>query len=132
MPPTSAMLIAWLRPRRSRCLVLLLCSPILLPFLCATFPLLCAAELCIRLCRRRGGSPKRSSEGSGGRLRRCEEGGAGAEEEGEGEGEVGLLQRYLEDQIGLVGSVYECGDEEDLANHVDVVIFDSRTPLLTS
>ena len=45
---------------------------------------------------------------------------------------MGLLQRYLEDQIRLVGSVYECGDEEDLGNYVDVVIFDSKTPLLTS
>ncbi|KAL6297350.1 hypothetical protein ACE6H2_005492 [Prunus campanulata] len=97
----------WLRARRSRYLFLLLCSPVLIPFLCATFPFLCAAELCLRLCRRRRiktahGTDEEEEE----RLRRCEEGRGGEREE------MGLLQRYLEDQLLLVGSVYDCGDDD--------------------
>jgi hypothetical protein len=38
---------------------------------------------------------------------------------------VGLLQRYLEDQMLLVGSVYDCGDQDD---HDPTI--DPRTPLL--
>lgn len=49
-----------------------------------------------------GGS--REEEG----LRRCEEGCCGNSRD-----DVGLLQRYLEDQIRLVGSVYGCGNEDD-------------------
>ncbi|PON33029.1 hypothetical protein PanWU01x14_356060 [Parasponia andersonii] len=109
---------SWLRSRRIRYLFLFLCSPILLPFLCATFPLLCAAELCLRLCRRRRRRDQRKiaddSEDDD-RLRRCEEGccyGGRAGLAGEGE-EVGLLQRYLEDQLVLVGSMYDCGEDVD-------------------
>ncbi|KAF9670603.1 hypothetical protein SADUNF_Sadunf13G0086100 [Salix dunnii] len=80
----------WLRTRRSRCVFLLLFSPILLPFLCVTLPLLCATELCIRLFRRGRG---KNEEDGGDRLRRCEEGFCDCEEE-EGK-EVGLLQRLL-------------------------------------
>ncbi|XP_010064860.3 uncharacterized protein LOC104452020 [Eucalyptus grandis] len=116
----------WLRARHrsGRCLLLALCSPVLVPLLCATFPLLCAAELCLRLCCRKRRS---GDEGCGGgeegedeeeeaaeRLRRCEEGRCGGGGGGGGESEVGaLLQRYLEDQLRLVGSVYECGDDGD-------------------
>nr|XP_023889023.1 uncharacterized protein LOC112001092 [Quercus suber]POE65448.1 hypothetical protein CFP56_49529 [Quercus suber]POE79030.1 hypothetical protein CFP56_74413 [Quercus suber] len=101
--PTS-----WLRSRRIRYCFLLLCSPLLVPFLCATFPLLCAANLCLRVYRRR----RRGREDA--RLLRCEEGCGGVEEEEEKEGGMGLLlQRYLEDQMLLVGSVYECGDADD-------------------
>ncbi len=38
---------------------------------------------------------------------------------------MGLLQRYLEDQMLLVGSVYDCGDQDD---HDPTI--DPRTPLL--
>ncbi|XP_021288457.1 uncharacterized protein LOC110419690 [Herrania umbratica] len=102
---------SWLRTRRSRCFLLLLCSPLLLPFLCATFPLLCIAEVCFRICRRRrsGKAAQEEEEEEERRLRRCEEGCCcGGEER-----EVGLLRRYLEDQLALVGSVYECGDYFD-------------------
>ena len=111
-PPYRVMLATstWLRTRRSRCVFLLLFSPILLPFLCVTLPLLCASELCIRLCRRGRGKNK---EDGGDRLRRCEEGFCDCDCEEEEGKEVGLLQRYLEDQLRLVGSVYECGDEFD-------------------
>lgn len=44
------------------------------------------------------------------RLRSCEEGRSCDREE---EREIGLLQRYLDDQLRLVGSVYDCGDEDD-------------------
>lgn len=48
------------------------------------------------------------------------------------EKEVGLLQRYLEDQLRLVGSVYECGDEFDSQEEeVTVLNQDFNTPLLS-
>ncbi|XP_038682037.1 uncharacterized protein LOC119982631 [Tripterygium wilfordii] len=102
-----------LRRPCSRFLFLLLCSPLLLPFLCATFPILCAAEVCIRLCRRRRKELLIKEEAEP--LRRCEEGlcVCGGDQ---GEDEVGLLQRYLEDQLVLVRSVYDCGDEFDDPN----------------
>ncbi|KAJ6762132.1 TRANSMEMBRANE PROTEIN [Salix koriyanagi] len=71
------------------------------------------ARLCIRLCHR---VRRKNDEDGGDRLRRCEEGFCDCDCEEEEEKEVGLLQRYLEDQIRLVGSVYECGDEFD---HLD-------------
>lgn len=118
---------SWIRTRRCRCFFLLLCSPLLLPFLCATFPLLCIAEICVRICRRRrsGKADTAALEEEENRLRRCEEGcccGGNGEDS-----EVGLLQRYLEDQLALVGSVYECGDELD---HQDDDL-DCKVPLLS-
>lgn len=126
LPSTTMIaLTSWLRTSRSRFIFLLLCSPILLPFLCATFPLLCAVEICIRLCRRC--HPRKDDHES--RLCRCEEGSTEVLEERE----VGLLQRYLEDQILLVGSVYDCGNEDEdsfLEADLDVDFFDSKSPLL--
>ncbi|KAI8526595.1 hypothetical protein RHMOL_Rhmol12G0008400 [Rhododendron molle] len=107
----AMVLTTWLRRRRRRNLLLLaLFSPLLLPFLCAAFPLLCALELCLRLRRRGRRVRKPVSNGPG----RCEEGrGEFTESEVGGEVRV-LLQRYLEDQLVLVvGSVYDCGDDED-------------------
>lgn len=49
--------------------------------------------------------------------------------------EIGLLQRYLEDQLRLVGSVYECGDDFDCdvgdegVGH-DGFLHTNRSPLL--
>ncbi|KAI3431872.1 uncharacterized protein J3R85_007739 [Psidium guajava] len=143
--PTARIMLAaaaWLRARHRsrRCLMLVLCSPLLVPLLCAAFPLFCAAEVCLRLCCRK----RRSGEEGGGedgeeeeeaaaeRLRRCEEGRCGGGGGGGvGESEVGvLLQRYLEDQLRLVGSVYECGDDGD-GGDGDVGFLDScRSPLL--
>ncbi|XVE55031.1 hypothetical protein DITRI_Ditri03aG0128500 [Diplodiscus trichospermus] len=120
---------SWLRSRRSRCFFLLLCSPLLLPFFFATLPLLCIAEVCFRICRPRRGRKAAAQEEEENRLRRCEEGCYGGEGE---EREVGLLQRYLEDQLALVGSVYECGD--DFADHQDGnrdLDLDSKVPLLS-
>ncbi|WCJ44220.1 hypothetical protein M5689_024900 [Euphorbia peplus] len=115
---------SWLHTRRRRCLFLLLCSPLLLPFLCASFPLLCAIELCIRICRRN----RRSKDGDDeDRFRRCEEGFCNCDPE-----EVGLLHRYLEDQLILVKSMYECGDDDDHDHHHEHITpyLDFRTPLL--
>lgn len=48
----------------------------------------------------------------------------------EGE-EVGLLQRYLEDQFVLVGSMYDCGDDDgEMEDGFDSGNDDSRTSLL--
>lgn len=58
-------------------------------------------------------------------LRRCEEGCCGCEQQDDGR-EVGLLQRYLEDQLMLVGSVYDCADDD--YHHQDQD--DCRVPLL--
>ncbi|KAF4366286.1 hypothetical protein G4B88_030464 [Cannabis sativa] len=110
---------SWLHSRRIRYLFLLLCSPILLPFLCASFPFLCAAELCLRICSRRRNRRKIADElEEDDRLRRCEEGCCGGYGPGEGEG-VGLLQRYLEDQLVLVGSMYDCGDDGEIEDGLD-------------
>ncbi|XP_004301428.1 PREDICTED: uncharacterized protein LOC101311100 [Fragaria vesca subsp. vesca] len=121
----------WLRARRSRCVFLILCSPILIPFLFATFPLLCAAELFLRLCRLRSRGKLARNEAEDDRVRRCEEGRCAAEAE-ERE-EMGLLQRYLEDQLLLVGSVYDCGEyDEDLYQGIQGYDDnDSNTPLLS-
>ncbi|KAJ4964196.1 hypothetical protein NE237_024135 [Protea cynaroides] len=107
-------LVGWLRIRRRRVIFLVLCSPFLLPFLCLSFPLFCFAELCLKICcpRFRGDktscSKRCEEEDVDCGLCRCEEGRGGEPiEEREGR----LLQRYLEDQLGLVGSVYDCGDE---------------------
>ncbi|CAL5439062.1 unnamed protein product [Camellia sinensis] len=90
---------------RRRYLLLALCCPFLLPFLCATFPILCAAEVCIRLFRLLRRRRRRSLLKST----------TPAEYHGGSDGgEVRLLQRYLEDQLLLViGSVYDCGDDDD-------------------
>lgn len=146
MSPTARIMLAvatWLRARHRsrRFLLLVLCSPLLVPLLCASLPLLCAAELCLRLCCRKrrsrdeggGEEGEEEEEEAAERLRRCEEGrccGGGG-----GESEVGLLlQRYLEDQLRLVGSVYECGDDGDGDgddNDGDVGFLEScRSPLL--
>ncbi|KAJ4701210.1 JHL25P11.1 protein [Melia azedarach] len=128
--PSSSMFAlaigSWLRSRRSRLFFLLLCSPVLLPLLFACFPLLCAAEVCIRICRRR--TTKSVEDES---LRRCEEGCCGCGGGDEDEREVGLLQRYLEDQLMLVGSVYECADHDDDDDDDEGDQHDCRTPLLS-
>ncbi|KAK4413372.1 hypothetical protein Salat_2749800 [Sesamum alatum] len=113
----ARMLTSWLNRRRRRYLILILCSPLLLPLFCATCPFICAVEVCYLMCRKR-----RKPDDGGGEHR---------EEDGE---EVGLLQRYLEDQLLLViGSVYECRDGDENVGEeggADVEYFDSPRPLL--
>lgn len=98
----------WLRTRRSRFVFFLICSPLLIPLLCASIPLLCAAEIFSRLRSRHPWFAKSADEDDL-RLRRCEE---GCNCGGFGPEEAGLLQRYLEDQLILVRSVYDCGEGE--------------------
>ncbi|XP_061348289.1 uncharacterized protein LOC133293697 [Gastrolobium bilobum] len=129
---------SWLRNRRIRYFFVFLCSPLLLVLLCAAIPFLCAADLCLR--RRLWQKILRGSSGDDGgdRLRRCEEGccWCGGDEN---EDEKGLLHRYLQDQLLLVGSMYECGDdqgdeeEEDSRRVEDVENLgsSSRLPLLS-
>ncbi|KAH6759346.1 transmembrane protein [Perilla frutescens var. frutescens] len=116
----ARMLTSWLNRRRRRYLFLIICSPFLIPLLCATCPIICAVELCFLVSRRRR---KAAAEVGGGRRR-----------SGGGGGEVGLLQRYLEDQLALVaGPPCGCGDDDESFGEeagVDVECFDSARPLL--
>ncbi|KAJ8769938.1 hypothetical protein K2173_009020 [Erythroxylum novogranatense] len=100
-------MLGWMCMRRSPCIFLLICSPILLPFICAV-------ELCVRLFghRKKDGQDVEEEEE---RLRLCEEGLWSSDRTTVDEGEeVGaLLQRYLDDQLTLAGTIYECGDDDD-------------------
>lgn len=118
----ATMLTSWLNRRRRRYLLLIICSPFLIPLLCATCPIICAVELCYLMSRRR----RKAGDGGGG--------GAGRHRSSGGGDEVGLLQRYLEDQLTLVEEP-PCGrrDEDDGLREeegVDVECFDSARTLL--
>ncbi|XP_070030941.1 uncharacterized protein [Nicotiana tomentosiformis] len=109
---STMILTSWLSRRRfRRYLCLLLCSPFLLPLFCATFPFICAAEICYRLYHRRRRSTPWESVIDG----TCQE--------------SLLLQRYLEDQLLLV---YNCGfgNEDELEDGLDVQFIDCTSPLL--
>ncbi|KAK9743274.1 hypothetical protein RND81_03G228200 [Saponaria officinalis] len=135
-PPPRSSILSWIFiDTRRRFILFLICSPVLLPLLCLSFPLICLARLYTCLRQRRRRSKRRRDDG----LRRCEEG-RGQEEEVE-EREIGwlLMQRYLEDQLRLVGSVvavYDCGHDDDDEcddDHDDydgVNLDDRRRPLL--
>ncbi|XP_020224703.2 uncharacterized protein LOC109806643 [Cajanus cajan] len=103
---------SWLRRRRIRYLFLLLCSPLLLLLLCAALPFLCAAHLCRKLLRAAQQHADADAD-----LGRCEEGCSDEDK--------GLLHRYLEDQLLLVRSMYECGDDDQQQEHQEKE--DSRT-----
>ncbi|KZV40880.1 hypothetical protein F511_05125 [Dorcoceras hygrometricum] len=102
IPTSSAMAMIFsslLNRRWRRYLLLILCFPFLLPLLCALCPLFCMVEMCFLITRRR----QKAAAEVGSRSRLCVVDG----------GEVGLLQRYLEDQILLVlGSGYRCVDDD--------------------
>ncbi|CAN8246786.1 unnamed protein product [Cochlearia groenlandica] len=122
--------------RCSRFFFLLLCSPLLIPLLFVAIPLLCAIEILSRY-RSRIAKSKSSEvvfavavDEDDMKLRRCEEGCGGCDG-GEGGGGSGLLQRYLEDQLILARSVYDCGEDysEDDGDFQDHDLF--RVPLLS-
>ncbi|KAJ9184657.1 hypothetical protein P3X46_004361 [Hevea brasiliensis] len=93
-----------------------LCSPILPPFHCASFPLLCVIEFCIHTYSRIQRKKEVNDEEQ---LQRCEE------------RLFELLQRDLKYQLRLVGFVYECGDELDSQEDEDIALIqDFKTPLL--
>lgn len=106
--PTMAMallLTSWLNGRRLRYLILALCLPLLIPIVFAIFPFLCAVEICFRFCRR-------------GRKRCRLKSGPPLDAEGGGQVvvvvELNLLERYLDDQLGLALEIAcECDDETD-------------------
>ncbi|XP_021767037.1 uncharacterized protein LOC110731495 [Chenopodium quinoa] len=120
---------------RRRFIFLTICSPLLLPLLCLSFPVICLCQLYFCLCRRH----RRRRRRYGGGLRRCEEGRGGervevieGDDDDDEERELGwmLLQRYLEDQLGLVGSVIsDCGDDIDIDDHQHIPD-DTRRPFL--
>ncbi|CAH8388249.1 unnamed protein product [Eruca vesicaria subsp. sativa] len=122
---------SFLPTRLSRFVFFLLCSPILLPLLCLSIPLLCAVEIFSRLRCRIAKSAAPSSvvtevlAAGEDDLRRCEEG-CGELVAEEDETECSLLERYLEDQAR---SIYDCGvgDEEDEGGDRDPI----RVPLLS-
>uniref|UniRef100_A0A1J3DVB0 Uncharacterized protein n=1 Tax=Noccaea caerulescens TaxID=107243 RepID=A0A1J3DVB0_NOCCA len=126
---------SFLPTRWSRFLFFLLCSPILLPLLCLSIPLLCAVEIFSRLRSRilkylpsSAVTEVLAVDDDDLRLRLCEEGCGGCGEfvvevdEIEGSS---LLQRYLEDQLILARSIYDCG-EVDGDHDLDPI----RVPLL--
>lgn len=96
------------RGRRGCPALALICfSPVLLPLICLSFPLLCIAAFCLRLQRRSKSPAGHRVDGGGG-------GGGGGFPVGCKEGEpaigVRLLHRYLEDQLELVGTVRDYDD----------------------
>ncbi|XP_039133531.1 uncharacterized protein LOC120270558 [Dioscorea cayenensis subsp. rotundata] len=95
------------RARAVAAIALITLSPIILPLICFSFPILCIAFVCARLRRHEKQSPTvvvlRGED-----VRRCEEGMAG----------VGLLDRYLDDQLGLVVSVFDCADDRSGASEI--------------
>ncbi|KAL8248434.1 hypothetical protein R6Q59_005302 [Mikania micrantha] len=97
--PTTAIaliLTSWLHGRRLRYLILALCLPLLIPIVIASIPVICAVEICFRFWRHR---------------RRLN---SGPPEDVEGGGEVvavSLLERYLDDQLGLVIE-FACGCDD--------------------
>ncbi|XP_008781544.4 uncharacterized protein LOC103701307 [Phoenix dactylifera] len=95
------------RGRRGRLALALICfSPVLLPLICLSLPLLCIAAFCLRLQRR-------SKSPSGHREDSC--GGFPVQrKEGEAAIEDRLLHRYLEDQLGLVGAMRDYDDDGDV------------------
>ncbi|KAK4794696.1 hypothetical protein SAY86_012690 [Trapa natans] len=128
-----------MRRRSRRLLFLLLCSPVIILFMVFTFPILCLAELCPRFFL--GGSWNMVAEDDGEeegeeedgaladeRLLECEEG--RCFDSHEREREVGLLQRYLEDQLSIAGVVYECGDDFDCNFGYGGPPHNDRSPLL--
>lgn len=118
--------ISWLRNRRIRYLFLLICSPFILVFLLVTFPFLCITEICLRRRLWRKILGRFYGDDSGDRLRRCEEG-CCYDEEVE---EKGLLHRYLEDQLFLVRSMYECGEDEEFEEEDSRNLGSNKIPLL--
>lgn len=86
--------------RWTRLLLLALCSPVLVPLLCLSCPLLSLAALCLRLS---SGMSRR------GRVRRRRRPRPPDQEEAG----AGILHQYLEDQFRLVRSVVDDEGEED-------------------
>lgn len=94
------------RARAVAAIALIALSPIILPLICFSFPILCIALVCARL--RRSEKQRATVVLRGEDVRRCEEGMAGG----------GLLDRYLDDQLGLVVNVFDCDDDRSEASEI--------------
>ncbi|KAL1219986.1 hypothetical protein V5N11_021761 [Cardamine amara subsp. amara] len=115
--------------RWSRYVFFLLCSPLLLPLLCFSIPLLCAVEIFSRILKSTPSFPVEEvlaavDDEDDLRLRRCEEGFGVMDDEIE---ESGLLQRYLDDQLILARSISKDKSEDDGDHDRDLI----RVPLLS-
>ncbi|KAL8196529.1 hypothetical protein R6Q57_024824 [Mikania cordata] len=88
-------------------LILLLCSPLLIPVVCAISPFLCATKVCFCLCRRRRSKSSYSQPPPVmSRHREDVEGG------GQVKPKMSLLDRYLDDQLELALDIlHECNCE---------------------
>ncbi|KAD1846316.1 hypothetical protein E3N88_42214 [Mikania micrantha] len=106
--PTAAMTLflkSWLTGHWFRYLILLMCSPLLIPIVCVIFPFLCAAEVCICLCRHRRRWLKQSSSQPAPVMPRHRE-------DVQVKPKVSLLDRYLDDQLELALEIlHECGGD---------------------
>ncbi|KAL8224578.1 hypothetical protein R6Q57_020053 [Mikania cordata] len=106
--PTAAMTLflkSWLTGHWFRYLILLMCSPLLIPIVCVIFPFLCAAEVCICLCRHRRRCLKPSSSQPAPVMPRHRE-------DVQVKPKVSLLDRYLDDQLELALEIlHECGGD---------------------
>lgn len=117
----------------SRFLFFLLCFPLLLPLLFLSIPLLCALEIFSRLRSRflKSLPPSAAADEDGLRLRRCEEGyGDGGVRDKPKEDGTGLLHRYLDDQLILATSIFDCGKDDENEGQ-DLSHDQIRVPLLS-
>ncbi|KAL1196068.1 hypothetical protein V5N11_030128 [Cardamine amara subsp. amara] len=115
--------------RWSRYVFFLLCSPLLLPLLCFSIPLLCAVEIFSRILKSTPSFPVEEvlaavDDEDDLLLRRCEEGFGVMDDEIE---ESVLLQRYLDDQLILAISICKDKSEDDGDHDRDLI----RVPLLS-
>ncbi|KAL4574086.1 hypothetical protein LXL04_020909 [Taraxacum kok-saghyz] len=119
--PTAAMALrlqSWLSGHRLRYLILVLCSPLLIPFMCAMFPFLCAAEVFVRVCGRRRSKPASPQypPPTPPVRRRVNDVQSGSQVKSD----FNLLNRYLDDQLELaIEILHECGG--DLAYGYDYI-----------
>ncbi|XP_020573707.1 uncharacterized protein LOC110020077 [Phalaenopsis equestris] len=97
----------WRRRRACVSMVLFCFSPILLPLLCFSFPLLCIAALFLRRTPAGAKGCRKRRREVAGIVSRCEEGGMRDAIRGE------LLHRYLEDQMRAVASVVDLDGNGD-------------------
>ncbi|KAJ0493445.1 hypothetical protein HanIR_Chr12g0586221 [Helianthus annuus] len=120
--PTAAMTLilkSWLSGHWFRYLILVMCSPLLIPLVCVFSPFICVAEVCFCFCRRRrlksdGLQPPPVVPTPVPRQ----------QEDVKAKEKVSLLDRYLDDQLELaleildecsgdLGFRYDCIDEFD-------------------
>ncbi|GKA90321.1 hypothetical protein Tco_0812191 [Tanacetum coccineum] len=97
----TSLIKSWLNGSKLRYVILILFSPLIIPIVFVTFPFICAAEVCYRRRRRREkveAAPEMAA--------------APVVVKKDGDVAVSLLERYLEDQLGLAIEILdECGGD---------------------